>query len=186
MRARAPPRQSPSRDRCLFRTRRTAEHGTRHLCAKCQDHGASLQSVAPRPSAAPNGPACRHRCAPSAAGSIGASVRIRPTASGRPVQNYKRRGWVGLRLTPSRVHCRKAAAEASRPASSRSSRRAPDPQRTSRPRAGSGRSEHGPKRSLNGQCPTADGAQVAIRGIPSMFQYHSSSVNTSPASARMA
>jgi hypothetical protein len=43
-----------------FRARRSAEHGTRHLCAKCQDHGASLQSVAPHhPSAAPNWPACR-------------------------------------------------------------------------------------------------------------------------------
>jgi hypothetical protein len=42
-----------------FRAPRSAEHGTRHLCAKCQDHGASLQSVAPHPSAAPNWPACR-------------------------------------------------------------------------------------------------------------------------------
>jgi len=43
-----------------FRARRSAEHGTRHLCAKCQDHGASPRSVAPyHPSAAPDWPACR-------------------------------------------------------------------------------------------------------------------------------
>ena len=56
-----------------------------------------------------------YRCAPSAAGSIGASVRIRPTASGRRVQNCKRREW-GRQSLFVRSNCGRAPCVGCRPA----------------------------------------------------------------------